>query len=1256
MVESEISAVIADESCGNREEMGYYKSDGEEMKIRIMATVMVGLMILSGMGFLMIPSEEENVASGQPWNLVMPRYFIGFIGNLTPQNVGSLNLTTALQITGTDTNTTPPTILGPWNVTWNMTNMEFNAEVDLDLMDYGAGWDFSLFDRYGYNETGGGLLNLPMPFNFTKTISTPHYLANGTLDFFPGVFGGFNFTVYNGTSEAPLEGVRFNFDKHYPFNSVESGLETDSSGYVEFRDMQVGLEGSSNNFKLGFDKPHFNTPDGSGFTRQFVLHEGKIMDYNFTLIEDPLVAASSPSDVSTGVRTNKSQVNIFVRFHGAMNTTSVNTNTIILEEIGGGVVDVDYTWDVSLKSVNLIPHEDLKYNTSYKLTVLPRVLDEMDTEPLWRTYSTTFTTWLKPALVSGTVLINNTTDSAPQGTTIKLDNLPIDLEDGYFSLEVREDWDHTITVWGPTVGGIDEYLYYGDRSIPYTFNIPRGAEHVASGLVVEKRDTRTLIITVEEEEGDPLEGATVTNFITDELELTDDQGQVQFLDVRKDITTPFKATYPNYFDYTFSVYAGEDNPTLKTVSLLEKPLPIEVIAAGEVYIPLEEGTTIEVDSYIRLDFENDMETETMSTDNIKIIDSEDQEVPIDVFNDTGSYKRWRVVPRSDLKYNAEYSLMVSDQVAEVGGLVNPLWRDMVITFNTEQLDSAAVNGRILVNGKGVEGVTVTVKHGDTVLGEGESELNGYYLVDIEMDTLEIFPVTIIANGSDLGLNEQTLTMRTLRSGSAINDTDFNLERLDDWIVVIYPKDEMGYMPVDGAITIRFQEELERTDLASFLENFTFGSPPVDIDVTISEDGRTVTIKPTESLDHDSNYLLYVSNFPEGEFHRELMTVSGSRALIRGETIEIFTELKPIEVILQQPSQTDIDNNNVSLIVEIYIYFSNYTVDQNKLESSIVLRSVYNNASVKNLSFTWATTGRSVGIGHDDLVSLTEYELYIPAGIYGENGARIRDPFLIHFTTRLVQDIGFKPVDVIPTDPQEAGLITVTAINTKGIAIRVVVSAVPATDLDATPFEVANFVLSPLEEKQINLDFSDKDKGEYKLILEVTDVSTGAKINDYEKNIVIGDVGETTDSDNSWIIILIIILVLVIIVAIGLFFYMQSRKKDIEEELKEEFECPECHSLVGSDDTVCPHCGAEFEEEAYKCPKCGNMLDPDDDECSECGYDFSDQDQMELDDEDEEISDMFEEEDEMELEEEEEEEEEEEIEDMEDEEEEEEEED
>ncbi|MBN1539740.1 MAG: Ig-like domain-containing protein, partial [Candidatus Thermoplasmatota archaeon] len=994
-----------------------------------------------------------------------------------------------------------------------------------------------------------------------------------------------------------------------------------------FENMQVGLEGADNQIRIYFEKPHFNTEDGTGYVKR-TLKVDQTVHYEIGLKEDPLVRSSFPADGATGIRTNGNQAGIFVQFHTTMNTSSVNADTVFIEKVGGARVELDYSWSSGNQLVNLIPISDLEYNTSYRLTVLPRVLDTNDNVSLWRTFTTTFTTWEMPPVVSGTVLIDGTTEPAPEGTTIRIDNTPMDLVNGHFSVEVREEYDHTITVWGPTVGNVDEYLYYGERTEPYVFNLQRGEEHIVEGLVVYKHETRSVILTAQNEEGTPMGGVNITQFITGEFLETDEYGNAQFDDIRLDLSTPFKAAFPNYYDSSFSIYPGTEDPTRKNVTMLEKPLPVEIIAiSADIYIPLENEVIIGVDDYFRLDFENDMNIETMSPDNIKILGPDSVQVPIDIFNMTENLKKWRLTPRTDLSYNSRYTFFISEQVADKAGN-NPLWRDLSIVFNTESLPSAAVNGRVTINDKGVEGVRIEVYFEETLLDSGYTEANGAYLLDIDMNLPELFPVTVVANGTDIGLSTKSLGQRTLKAGFAIEDTDFELLRLPDWITVIYPKDPTGRMIVSGSITVRFKEELQHSDPVSFLDNFTLGSPPVTLTVEVSEDGRSVIPRPEAPLAHDMNYVLSISNFADGEFHREMTTVSGSKALIRGEVIEIMTEFKPIEVLLTNPTKEEIDSDNVSVDTLIYIYFTNYTVNRTRVESNIEFVRADTNAPVGNLTFNWATTGRGVGIDHDDLEPMTEYMLALPDGEYGTNGARMRSPFLVYFTTE-TKTIIIYPIDDFPGKQQDPGLITVSAANPLGRPIRISVSIRPASDPAAQYKEISNFTLAALEERQVQLDFTDKEKGEYQVLIRLFDGVTGVQFYEYTRTIFIGEEDNGKDGLN-WVIIIVVVAVVIIIMILGIFLYMQSRKSDIEEELKEEFECPVCHNLVSSDDSVCPHCGAEFEEEAYKCPKCGNMLDPDDDACPECGYDFSDQDKMELEEEDGDISDQYEEEDDMEL--------------------------
>ncbi|MEA3559302.1 MAG: Ig-like domain-containing protein [Candidatus Thermoplasmatota archaeon] len=1220
------------------------------MRTRTIPALMVTfIMVLSALLMVGPVDMEGNVDALNVW-APMERDFYGFIGNLTPANSVGVNLSETIFMTALDTNTTPPETLPrvggpgsqplpPWTAysndteydDWNMTTMEFHVSVDIEYANHPSGFDFQLGDRYGWNESGGGLMTYPMPYNFSKSPFTPYYIPNGTLYYIPGTFGNLSLTIYNGSSDLPLEGVNFSFMKHSPFNSVESGIQTNASGDALFEGLQMGIDNTRNNISINVIKPHFNTEDGTGQIH-CVIREGKTPHYPFTLVEDDLVKSSAPADLSTGVESNKTKTNLFVLFHEKMLQGSVDQTNLWIEEDGGSKISCDYDWNPSGDLVKIVPEVDLDFNTTYNIKVTPRVKNITGDEILWRTFSSTFTTHLEPARVFGRVYINNTMTPAPSGTFFKLDNgVDMMLDSGNFDLIVDEDENHRITVYGPTVGDsipIDEYMYYGQTSDAFT--IPRGGSLEIASLVLNKQPVRTVLFNVMDEDGNPLEGANLINLVTYDVFTTDRNGSVVAEDLRKDISTSFKAEYENYDDVSFSLLSADEDHTVRNVTMIEDPLPISIKARGrEVDIELTEAVTdvVDVESRFILDLPHNMDADTMNIDNIRILGPGEVPVVLDIQNETDSYKRWFIDPRSDLEYNKEYTLIIGDEIAEEGGS-NPLWRDVVITFSTEGLDPAAVNGRIMVGQKPVEDIKVTVLWG----GKEKSTLtnaNGYYLLDLPMSQKVVTGVSIIVNGSKYGLETVELSGQTLKDGLALtNDTDFTLERLPDWVTVLYPKDELGRMLVDGAITIRFSKELEHSDLASFMENFTLRSTTsVEMSVNISDDNRVITLTPSDLLDHDTDYLLKISSFEDGEFNRELKTTTGIYALIRGETLEISTEFKPIEVILQTPSQDDLDK--VSIEDELTLYFTNYRINRTALEAAFQFKVAETGEDVRNVTFDWKTSGRSVDIYHDTLDLITEYMILIPAGAYGENGETMRADYLLYFTTlnkirpEVIVDKNF-PATAAP------GPLTITVSNPLASAIRVAVLVKNAENGDDTYEEIANITMTGLEERQLDLDLSGYETGDLTVLLRITDPSGGSLINEYTRSLVLSEdlSEENGPSILLWVVVGIFVLV---ILFLGIFLYTQTKKKDIEEELREEFECPECHHLVSSDDTVCPHCGAEFEEEAYKCPKCGNILDPDDDECSECGYDFSDQEKMELEDEDEDLSDEFEEEDEMELE-------------------------
>jgi RNA polymerase subunit RPABC4/transcription elongation factor Spt4 len=240
-----------------------------------------------------------------------------------------------------------------------------------------------------------------------------------------------------------------------------------------------------------------------------------------------------------------------------------------------------------------------------------------------------------------------------------------------------------------------------------------------------------------------------------------------------------------------------------------------------------------------------------------------------------------------------------------------------------------------------------------------------------------------------------------------------------------------------------------------------------------------------------------------------------------------------------------------------------------------------------------------------------------------------EDFVQEFISAVGMDPTIRPLPNLPSDSMEPSQITVYLTNPVGYSIMIVIgyrlkdSTLPFTEL-------ANVTMTPTESnKAVVLDLSKLSKGQYEIRVWVKDpVEQSSILNEYPLYLTLTD--EKGGNDGPGIVIgIVILLLIIVIIAVIVFIYLQTRKKEEQEEVREEFECPECHNTVGVDDSVCPNCGAEFEEEAYKCPKCGHMLEPEDDTCGECGYDFSEQDKMEIDSEDYEVDEEGEEEEEIE---------------------------
>ena len=53
-----------------------------------------------------------------------------------------------------------------------------------------------------------------------------------------------------------------------------------------------------------------------------------------------------------------------------------------------------------------------------------------------------------------------------------------------------------------------------------------------------------------------------------------------------------------------------------------------------------------------------------------------------------------------------------------------------------------------------------------------------------------------------------------------------------------------------------------------------------------------------------------------------------------------------------------------------------------------------------------------------------------------------------------------------------------------------------------------------------------------------------------------------------------------------------------------FGCVSCGKTVAGTETVCPRCGASFEDVKFECPFCGELVSPGQTKCEACGTEFA----------------------------------------------------
>jgi hypothetical protein len=249
--------------------------------------------------------------------------------------------------------------------------------------------------------------------------------------------------------------------------------------------------------------------------------------------------------------------------------------------------------------------------------------------------------------------------------------------------------------------------------------------------------------------------------------------------------------------------------------------------------------------------------------------------------------------------------------------------------------------------------------------------------------------------------------------------------------------------------------------------------------------------------------------------------------------------KPIDVIVQQPIKEDLDFDSVTLNSPIYLFFTNYSVNQTMIEDSISLREALTSNPVGNLTFSWSTTGKGVGIEHDEFLQGTDYILELEPGYYGENGAYCRTHLYLEFTT----ERGCPPRIELFDNSQNWYCneeIELAIFNPRSHPVRIK-AKLSSIDDDLKSYDLLNLVLNDLENRTIMLNLSDVRSGTYDLEIRVYHPSSDELIDMQGRRIVVLD--RNKEDEESIDLVLFIILALFLMTILVLVSLKILGKKD-----------------------------------------------------------------------------------------------------------------
>ncbi|MGA1872789.1 MAG: Ig-like domain-containing protein [Thermoplasmatota archaeon] len=988
------------------------------------------------------------------------------------------------------------------------TDVSGNFNITVDSNQWGSPTEIGQFTVYAYSTYYKQMIPGSEMYMFSDHIYSGNEssVPQGSLVARDYPTSNLTLRVLNGSSGEPLPGasVELGYRPNIPEPPFELTSISDATGEVSYSKVR------SVNTSVEITKANFRPLSDTEPANYFIVKEGGDTFLSFDLVERPW-----PFTVLVGSEDVNYSQPIRIDFNRVMDHSSIikQSNYGLWKVDGMVAIPYRLTARESDRMVDLEPLSDLEFNTTYELRIEPYLYDEGATRPLWRAMTVTFTTELPPGSIVGR-MVNSVTMEPAEGMWVRvLDQHSVTDEDGFFSFPVVPAGTYKLVV--------DESYLYNSTTMPGT-KVEKGKAVDLGDVPIDPKTWGSLKVKVFSGQT-PLEGAwvrIVDDFVTeDDLNYTTDyKGEVYFDKVIAGAVTVdvSAANHNQRGDMAFVPASGEG---YLEISLTEDPLPVSVEA---VNVLQEDTVDPSTNFHIQL-----LEPIKFSTLNVTIwttdVDDEPvQSIPLSI-EAGGDELTYIVNPDIQLPLERTFLLTVSSELVSLEGSTPVLWRDLRYVFRTPDLPDININGTLLFEGGVIEGFAVTFQEFSALTDE-----TGNFNISVDPNTPSLTGVLTV-NGTIYGYTVYTKDLE-ISAGEVREVGVIDMLHVDGWYTVDPPD---GSTNVDPSTVVEcvFQEPIippEEDRFSRLISIIPDGlSAPVPGQYTVSGGNRTVIFYPDEDLEPNTLYRIRISKDLKREGNISMFPLGNSTTFKIKPPSIVITILEPAD-----PLDVPIDSS-------IRVAFS-YDVVKGSIEGGLDLTP-----DVEGARFDWVSGSELRFFAN--FATSTEYELRIPAGIYGSTGEPLPSTFTFSFTTgtgyAFEHDLGSPQIFPSPDQGWEPGQnIRISGIVTgsEGYIITVKMIKEERTHVEETA------IVSPDGTWSMNLTAPDEN-GEYSMTIQIS-MSGGPVADEEIYQVMVGDVETSASDDNTNLIMIVIILVLVALIVVAGLMYARTQRVRARKEL------------------------------------------------------------------------------------------------------------